>query len=203
VHPQGRASPLPVFNRYNAFVNVVLAEKQFPNGQTLQLVSGDITAETTDAIVNAANSHLQHGGGVAGVISRRGGPAIQRESDAWVREHGPVSHQEPAFTSGGELACRYVIHAVGPVWGEGDEDTKLAQAVTGSLAVADRLELSSISLPAISTGIFGFPKDRAARVISEAVERYFGDKTTSGLKLVRLVLFDQAGVDAFMKIWPR
>ena len=86
--------------------------------RTLRLVQGDITERDTDAIVNAANSFLQHGGGVAGAISRRGGLVIQRESDAWVSEHGPVSHAEPAVTWGGSLPCRYVIHAVGPVWGE-------------------------------------------------------------------------------------
>jgi O-acetyl-ADP-ribose deacetylase len=184
-------------------VNATLAEHRFATGQTLQLVQGDITAETTDAIVNAANAHLRHGGGVAGVISRRGGPAIQSESDAWVREHGPVSHAEPAYTSGGELACRYVIHAVGPVWGGGDEDNKLAQAVTGSLQVADQLNLSSLSLPAISTGIFGFPKERAADVIFGAIKWYFEQNPASGLKCVRLVLYDQGSVDLFMKSWPR
>jgi O-acetyl-ADP-ribose deacetylase (regulator of RNase III) len=184
-------------------VNTVLAEKQFRGGQTLQLVQGDITAEASDAIVNAANAQLQHGGGVAGVISRRGGPAIQRESDAWAREHGPVSHQRPAYTSGGDLACRYVIHAVGPVWGEGDEDTKLAQAVTGSLGLADQLGLASLSLPAISTGIFGFPKDRAASVILAAVAGYFSAGPLSGLKTVRLVLFDPETVREFEAAWER
>ena len=87
--------------------------------------------------------YLQHGAGVAGAILRRGGPAIQRESDAWVQRHGPVSHAAPAWTSGGNLACRIVIHAVGPVWGDGDEDAKLAEAVTGSLRLADELGLAS------------------------------------------------------------
>ena len=184
-------------------MNSVLAEMQLPGGKALQLVHGDLTAETTDAIVNAANKFLQHGGGVAGMISRRGGPAIQRESDAWVREHGPVSHADPAHTSGGELPCRYVIHAVGPVWGEGGEDAKLAEAVAGSLRLADRLGLSSLSLPAISTGIFGFPKDRAAGVIFGAIQDYFSQNQSSGLHQVRLVLFDQPSVDVFLQIWPK
>lgn len=184
-------------------MNTVLAEKQFPGGQTVQLVHGDITAETTDAIVNAANTHLQHGGGVAGVISRRGGRAIQLESDAWVQEHGPVSHEEPAYTSGGDLSCRHVIHAVGPMWGEGDEENKLAQAVAGSLRLADRLNLSSLSLPAISTGIFGFPKERAASVIYGAIEAYLKQQPASGLAQIRLVLFEQDSLDVFMKSWPR
>lgn len=184
-------------------MNTVLAEKRLPSGQVLQLVQGDITEETTDAIVNAANKHLDHGGGVAGLISRRGGPAIQRESDTWVYEHGPVSHTEPAYTSGGELPCRYVIHAVGPVWGEGDEDAKLSGAVAGSLRLADQLGLSSLSLPAISTGIFGFPKERAAGVFFHAIPDYFSQNPSSGLEQVRLVLFDEASVDVFLRLWPK
>ena len=97
--------------------------------QILQIVRGDITEETTDAIVNAANEHLQHGAGVAGAILRRGGASIQQESDAWVSRHGRVSHSQPAWTSGGKLAAKYVIHAVGPVWGDGDEDNKLSAAI--------------------------------------------------------------------------
>jgi O-acetyl-ADP-ribose deacetylase (regulator of RNase III) len=93
-----------------------------------------------------------------------------------------------------------VIHAVGPVWGDGDEDNKLAFAVTGSLVVADELKCSSIALPAISTGIFGFPKDRAAAIIFSAIERYF-ENNPSNLKVVKMVLFDQATIDVFLNIW--
>jgi len=182
-------------------VNQVLSEQVFPSGHMLQLVQGDITADKVDAIVNAANSHLQHGGGVAGIISRKGGPAIQRESDLWIRGHGPVSHAEPAVTSGGDLPCRYVIHAVGPVWGEGDEDKKLVDSVTGSLLAADRMELTSIAMPAISTGIFGFPKERAAGASLSAIERFFIDKPESTVSLVQMVLYDQPTLEAFTKVW--
>ncbi len=178
-----------------------MRERTFPSGQRFQLVQGDITQQDVDAIVNAANAGLQHGGGVAGIIVRRGGPGIQVESNQWVQEHGPVDHAEPAFTSGGDLPCRYVIHAVGPVWGEGDEDAKLATAVTGSLHRADELELESIAFPAISTGIFGFPKARAAGIIFEAVNQYFAGQGYSSVSLVRLVLFDQPTLDAFIQVW--
>lgn len=178
-------------------MNRVLAERVIPTGQTLQIAQGDITAEETDAIVNAANSRLQHGAGVAGAIVRRGGPAIERESDAWVRAYGPVSHARPAWTGGGRLAAKYVIHAVGPICGDGDEDTKLGAAVEGSLTVTDELGCQSISLPALSTGIFGFPKDRAARVILAAIDRYFANHP-SGIKTVRIVLFDQPTADVFL-----
>ena len=178
----------------------VLAEKILPTGQTLQIAQGDITLEEVDAIVNAANEHLAHGGGVAWAIVRRGGDVIQDESDAWSKKHGLVPHSHPAWTSGGTLPARFVIHAVGPVWGDGDEDQKLSDAVTGSLRVADELGIQSIAFPAISTGIFGFPKERAAKVIFKAVEEYFAGNA-SGLKLVKLVLWDDETVKIFLANW--
>ncbi|MCQ3936360.1 MAG: macro domain-containing protein [Chloroflexi bacterium] len=186
----------------------MLVEKKFPSGQTLQIVQGDITSEEVDAIVNAANERLAHGGGVAWAISKKGGAAIQRESDDWVRRHGPVSHAHPAWTSGGLLPAKYVIHAVGPVWGDtldagagGDEDKKLSDAVTGSLHVADELKCKAISMPAISTGIFGFPKDRAAGIIFQAIASYFEKNKNTSVKQVRIVLFDKAAIEAFLAIW--
>jgi len=182
-------------------MNTVLVERNLPTGQILQIVQGDITTEEVDAVVNAANEHLQHGGGVAWAISKKGGPAIQKESDVWVRKHGHVPHARPAWTSGGRLPAKYVIHAVGPVWGDGDEDSKLESAVTGSLRAAEELKCSSIALPAISTGIFGFPKDRAAGIIFSAIEKYFVENPSSGLRQVRIVLFDQATIEVFVNQW--
>ena len=188
-------------------MNTILAEHVLPSGQTIQIVQGDITAEEVDAIVNAANEHLQHGGGVARTISKQGGPAIQAESDAWIQQHGPVTHSHPAWTSGGHLPAKYVIHAVGPVWGDpqsgearGDEDQKLSDAVIGSLRAADELNCASLAMPAISTGIFGFPKERAAKIIFTAIEDYF-DTQKSGLRFVKLILFDQDTLDVFLKSW--
>ena len=182
-------------------MNTVLVERVLPTGQTIQIVQGDITIEPVDAIVNAANEHLQHGGGVAWAISKKGGPAIQKESDAWIREHGRVSHAAPAWTSGGQLPVKYVIHAVGPVWGDGDEDRKLAAAITSALHLADELKCSSIAMPAISTGIYGFPKDRAAGIILSALERYGDENSSAELKTIKLVLFDPSTVDAFLQSW--
>lgn len=181
-------------------MNIVLLEKKFSSGQTIQIVQDDITQEEVDAIVNAANERLQHGGGVAWAISKRGGSAIQRESDLWIRQHGIVGHSHPAWTSGGKLPAKYVIHAVGPVWGDGDEDRKLSDAVTGSLRVADELKCSSVAMPAISTGIFGFPKDRAAGIIFSCLEDYFANNK-SEIKTVKITLYDQPTVDAFVKQW--
>jgi O-acetyl-ADP-ribose deacetylase (regulator of RNase III) len=182
-------------------MNQVLQEYRLPSGQWIQLVQGDITQENVDAIVNAANKYLAHGGGVAGAIVRRGGEKIQVESDAWVREYGPLSHDQPAYTSGGNLTCRYVIHAVGPIWGEGDEDHKLAAAINSALSVADQLKLASMAFPAISTGIFGFPKDRAAQIILRTIESYFARNPESGVKQVRLTLYDRPTMEVFQKIW--
>jgi len=190
-------------------MNKVLVERVLPSKQTIQIVQGDLTIETTDVIVNAANEYLSHGGGVAWAIVRRGGDVIQQESDEWIRKHGIVSHAHPAWTSGGNLPAKYVIHAVGPVWSErsgdpapagDDEDNKLAAAINGSLEVADELKCISISFPAISTGIFGFPKERAAKIIFESIEKYFS-KHESGIKLVRIVLFDESTIEAFLKTW--
>ena len=184
-------------------MNSVLAEHLFPTNQTIQLVQGDITTENVDAIINAANEHLQHGGGVAWAISKMGGSTIQKESSEWIHQHGLVSHSHPAWTSGGLLPAKYVIHAVGPVWinGRDEEDQKLEQAVTGSLRLADELKCVSIAFPAISTGIFGFPKDRAAVIIFSTIEKYFSENSSSGIKIVKLNLFDQPTIDVFTKSW--
>jgi O-acetyl-ADP-ribose deacetylase len=170
----------------------------FPSGLALEIAQGDLTRDPVDAIVNAANEVLAHGGGIAAAISRAGGPQINAESEAWVREHGPVSHEHPAVTGAGNLPSRYVIHAVGPVWGSGDEDRKLAAAVRGSLEAAANLKLRSIAIPAISTGIFGFPRQRAARVILGAVRAWAEVHPGASLRTVRLTLFDALSVDDFL-----
>ena len=182
-------------------MNTILAEHILSTGQSLQIVQGDITTEEVDAIVNAANEYLQHGGGVAWAIVKRGGDVIQDESDKWIKQHGPVSHAHPAWTSGGALPAKYIIHAVGPIWGDGDEDKKLADAITGSLRVAEELKLLSIAMPAISTGIFGFPKERAAGIIFSTIENFFSSGKSSTLKVVRIVLFDDATIQPFLKVW--
>lgn len=182
-------------------MNTVIKDVELESGKHLLLIKGDLTEETVDAIVNAANAQLQHGGGVAAAIARRGGVQIQIESDDWVRKHGPVHHAKPAYTTAGNLPCRYVIHAVGPVWGEGDEDRKLSSAILGSLQLGDQLGITSISFPAISTGIFGFPMERAAEIILDAMQQFIISKDNSSIDAVRLTLFDQASVDVFSQVW--
>jgi O-acetyl-ADP-ribose deacetylase (regulator of RNase III) len=144
-------------------------------GKVLRLVSADLTERDVDAIVNAANSALQHGGGVAGAIVRKGGLSIQEESDRI--GHVPVGGA--AMTGAGTLRARHVIHAVGPRMGEGDEDRKLASAITSVLTLATEKGLRSLSVPAISAGIFGFPKDRCARILVGETERFLAGTETS------------------------
>ena len=127
----------------------------------IELTKGDITDLEVDAIVNAANSQLKLGGGVAGAIRRKGGPKIQEECDRI--GYCPVGGA--VITSAGNLKAKYVVHAVGPRYGEGDEDNKLKNATFNSLKIADQYKVKTIAFPAISTGIFGFPKERAAKVI--------------------------------------
>ena len=146
----------------------------------LELVEGDITDQEVDAIVNAANDQLQLGTGVAGAIRSKGGPSIQEECN----RIGGTPVGTAVMTGAGHLKARRVIHAVGPRMGDGDEDKKLASAVRAALALADRRGLKSIALPAISTGNFGFPIDRAARIMLTEVHRFL----QGGTKLDRVVL---------------
>jgi O-acetyl-ADP-ribose deacetylase (regulator of RNase III) len=167
------------------------------NRTSLELVQGGIATMETDAIVNAANRNLSHGGGVAAAIASQGGPEIQQESDDWVREHGQVPTGSAAITGAGCLTAKYVIHAVGPVYdGTPRSADKLASAVRSSLALADEHNLKSIALPAISTGIFGYPLSAAAQVmLSEAVEYLQGE---TGLERVVFCLYDQMAFDGFV-----
>ena len=165
------------------------------NKTVLELILGDLTEMGSDAIVNASNSRLAHGGGVAGAIVSKGGPAIQDESDLWIAARGPVPVGSCAITSAGRLPARYVIHAVGPRMGEGDEDIKLKQATLSSLQTAEKHNLKTIAFPAISTGIFGYPMDRCAEVMLSAVVEYIQNETQ--LEQVVFCLYDQEAYEVF------
>ncbi len=164
----------------------------------LEIAKGDITLEAVDAIVNAANAWLQHGGGVAGAIVRKGGLVIQKESEAWVAANGRVQHSKPAYTSAGKLPSKFVFHAVGPIWGEGNEDEKLTDAITGALELAQELQIHSLALPAISTGIYGFPKTRAAHLILSSEIAWLQSHPETCIELVRNVLFDEPTIQAYI-----
>lgn len=153
---------------------------------TIRLVQGDITERPVDAIVNAANSHLKHGGGVAGAIVRKGGHSIQEESD----RIGFVPVGKAAITGAGTLQAKFVIHAVGPRMGEGDEENKLQSAVRNSLHIAAEKRIKSIALPAISSGIFGFPKDRCARILVHESQKYLKSNPKTSLEVIEFCVFD-------------
>lgn len=176
-------------------MNQVMWEKEIKPNLWIRLVKGDLTQENVDAIVNAANSHLLHGGGVAAAIVLKGGISIQLES----MKVAPVATGNCAVTSAGKLPCQYVIHAVGPVWGEGDEDAKLLSAISNSLIKAESLNLSSISFPAISSGIYGFPKDRCAGIFKRAILEYSNVFTDPHLKEIRICLIGKNDLNIFMK----
>lgn len=137
----------------------------------IEIVEADLTREETDAIVNAANGHLANGGGVAGAISRAAGPALQVACDDLISERGPLATGEAIPTPAFDLPCRHVIHAVGPVYGQhgGEEPQLLAAAHTNAVEVAGELEARSVSFPAISCGIYGYPVAEAAPVAIAAV----------------------------------
>ena len=156
-----------------------------------ELIRGDITEQDTEAIVNAANCQLILGGGVAGAIRTKGGPAIQTECN----KIGETFVGGAVKTTGGNLKARYIIHAVGPRMGEGDEDNKLKSATLNSLKLADYDQMKSISFPAISTGIFGFPVKRCAEIMLAVVIDYLKGKT--GLEKVVFCLFTEADYRIF------
>ncbi len=174
-------------------------EREF-SGRTVRLVRGDITKETTDAIVNAANSSLLGGGGVDGAIHRAGGPQILAECREIRASRGGCPAGEAVMTSGGRLASRWVIHTVGPVWRGGDsgEPGILSACYENSLRLATEKGLSSISFPSISTGIYGYPVELAAPVALGTVARFLKGSERAP-SLVRFVLFDEATYRAYLE----
>ena len=171
-------------------MNTSLHSAQLAKNVTLNVILGDLTEEAADAIVNAANEQLAHGGGVAGAIASKGGVEIQNQSDAWVKANGPVKTGSAVLLGGGLLKSKRVIHAVGPIWGSGDEINKLASAVKAALKCADGARCKSIALPAISAGVYGFPADLCAQVLLGAIQEYVDGKPGTALREIRVVLFD-------------
>jgi O-acetyl-ADP-ribose deacetylase (regulator of RNase III) len=172
--------PQSIYNLKSAICNL-----------TLEITEGDLTSQTTDAVVNAANDHFWMGAGVAGAIKRRGGEAIEREAMA----QGPVDAGECVITSGGRLAARYVIHAA--VMGQDLQTSAqlIERATRNSLTLADAHRLESIAFPAFGTGVGGFPLDECARIMITACR----DHASRSLRLVRLVLFGQTPYRTFVE----
>jgi len=163
------------------------------NRKKIILVQGDITDMRVDAIVNAANTRLILGAGVAGAIRRKGGPMIQEECN----QIGGTHVGGAVITSGGMLPAKYVIHAVGPQMGEGGEDEKLRNATVNSLRLMDQYRLETIAFPAISTGIYGFPIDRCAKIMLSTTIEYLKNPTT--IKEVTFVLWTPQDLNVFKR----
>lgn len=164
----------------------------------ISLIQGDITTQSVDAIVNAANSSLMGGGGVDGAIHRAGGPAILEECKAIVHEHGELPTGHAVMTTADDLPARHVIHTVGPIYRDGNhgEDQLLAMAYQNCLQIAHETNLRSLAFPSISTGAYRFPTDRAAHIALATIDRFL---TTFPLKQVIMVLFAKTTFDVFQK----
>lgn len=158
----------------------------------IEVLTGDITALEVDVIVNAANEQLAHGGGVAAAIARAGAPEVSADSEAWIAEHGPLQPGGAAHTRAGPMPAQWVVHVVGPRYREGqDNEGLLRAAVSAALDRAAELSARSIAFPAISAGIFGYPRAEATAVIAAEATRWLDDHP-GGLDRVVLVGFDQA-----------
>jgi O-acetyl-ADP-ribose deacetylase len=173
----------------------VISEIKIKGGKVLTLVEGDITERNVDVIVNPANSYLQHGGGVASTIVRKGGSIIQEESD----KIGFIQVGSSAITSSGILPCKAIIHTVGPRMGEGNEDAKLSKAINSCLELGLRKGFESISIPAISSGIFGFPKDRCAKILVNEATSFLKnlENSPTGIKLIEFCILGKDTLQAF------
>lgn len=167
------------------------------NQARLSIIQGDITQQTTDAIVNAANSSLMGGGGVDGAIHRAGGPAILEECKQIVARQGRLPTGQAVITTAGNMKARHVIHTVGPIWhgGQQGEPDLLASAYRESLKLAAANNLSSISFPSISTGVYSYPVDQASRIALKTVISFLAEATS--VKEVVFVLFDSRTYDAY------
>ncbi|HKX21429.1 MAG TPA: macro domain-containing protein [Nitrososphaeraceae archaeon] len=168
------------------------------DGKKILLVRGDITERSVDAIVNPANSYLRHGGGLAAAIIKKGGKIIQEESD----KIGQVPVGNAVITGSGNLSCKAVIHAVGPKYGEGNEDQKLRSALKNALKLAEINGFKSIAIPAISSGIFGFPKDRCAKTLVDELMRVIKSSSipksgASSLQIFEFCIIDEETLQHF------
>ncbi|HYN86869.1 MAG TPA: O-acetyl-ADP-ribose deacetylase [Pyrinomonadaceae bacterium] len=171
-------------------------------GGRVRVLVGDITRQKVDAVVNAANSSLLGGGGVDGAIHRAGGPAILEACREIRRTRHPkgLPTGEAVITTGGELPARYVIHTVGPVWGaeRGREAELLAACYRNSLALAAEHGLNTVALPAVSTGVYGYPREEAARVASRAVAAFLAGAASAPSE-VRFVFFSDVDAEVFLR----
>jgi O-acetyl-ADP-ribose deacetylase (regulator of RNase III) len=166
----------------------MIAREEYPGGRAFEVVVGDLLSEPVDAIVNAANGHLAHGGGVAAAIARAAGPALEQEGDRIVATRGPLDVGEAVVTTAGRLPFKGVIHAVGPHQGVGQEEFRLVQALGSAMCRADERGWASVSFPAVSSGIFAVPLEVCARAYVRAVREFMRAHPDTRLRTVRLCL---------------
>jgi len=167
----------------------VIAREEYLGGRAFEVVTGDLLSEPVDAIVNAANGHLAHGGGVAAAIARAAGPALVEEGDRIVARSGPVEVGDAVVTTAGRLPFKGVIHAVGPHLGIGQEEELLVQALGVAFRRAHERGWSSVSFPAVSSGIFAVPLEVCARAYVRAVRAFFDAHPDTTVRTIRLCLF--------------
>lgn len=167
--------------------------------QTVTVEQGDLTAAHVDVIVNAANEYLRHGGGLAAALAAAGGEEFVADSDRWVSEHGPVRSGEAAVTVGGRLRASRVVHVVGPRYREGQGNPALLrQAVRAALDASAGVDAETVAMPAISTGVFGYPLEAATEVIASECVRWVQEHS-GVLSEIRLVGYDRRTADAFRR----
>jgi len=183
---------LNLFEEHDKSTSKLRYEYEFNGGQVLQVRVGDIREETVEAIVNEANSNLQHNSGLAGAISQAGGRDIQIQSDRWIRKYGPVPPGRVAVTEAGSLPAKRIIHAVGPIWrgGNSNEDHEYWDAIWHSLESANKHKFKNIAIPAIGIGFLGFPKERCAYLLVDCVSKFWLKYPKARLREVRFVNFD-------------
>ncbi len=167
-------------------------------GATVVALAGDLTKEEVDAIVNAANAELQHGGGVAAAIAKAGGRVIQEESDDYIEQHGPLEKGEAATTTAGEMPAHWVVHVAGPVYEESSDQNEphLRATVSAALGAAAEAGARSMAFPAISAGVYGYPRDEATGIIASEVARWLREHE-GRLDEVRLVGLDEETAQDF------
>lgn len=172
------------------------------NNKHFYVATRDILSAPVDAIVNPANSHLAHGGGLAAEIEHAAGEAFTQECDNYVHEHGPIPTTKAAATGAGFLSYKNVIHAVGPKMGSGDEAVQIAKTVVNALQAAERLSIKTIAFPAISSGIYQVPLETCFRGFLKAVPWYWHKRTNSCIEEIWLCLL-QKDFDLFKRFYDK
>lgn len=183
----------------NDLVGTIVGQREFPGGGRFVVTVYDLLTMPVDAIINAANGGLSHGGGVAGSIARAAGPEFDEESDRYVAAHGYIPTGQAAVTSAGRLPFKGVIHAIGPRLGDGNEEAKLISALQHAFRLAQDRGWTSVAFPAVSSGIFAVPLEICARAYLRAVQDFFTAYPNSSVRLVYLTVFHGPIVEMMKK----